>query len=556
VEWTSLAKEFRRHGACFENALISGGWPGDYGNEAALSGVLTEYARSGPRDGYVPEVVRLMHVLLDAARIDLVQVIDEGALAALGCKYMKPDAREQVAPRVPTPIDRSEAKAGPRELTAWLIGLGPRVLQAFFQEFAKWKNDGYAAALALGVRGSIERWLTHSQRHWTYFREAGPELAEACMPYFDELGRHCVAAPNPPHPEVRRTWLWFAWCVFEADPNLWRQLDEPRRETVLRAANEDVAALRKLLARAKPKPIKDEKTRDLILKSAMRRGVTPQLPPLSTEDLCQGWGHLLPSDAEGPDSEKVRAPWEEFEWERDHLQTCLFVLFRLGGVWRGLKPMLLALRSLATPAVAPDLRHWVDPDREPPPEPWCTILEWPINLFQSFVGNDPNVGKDLVVLRSELAAFCLERLVDRWGKAEREQAQRDGRARTNEDMVERSPDWRYAYVRAVSVLGVNPEGKGHRILHMSMEIDPDPDVRDAAKHAYEQMRRGVGLPEDTSPRRAVMSALWWLRQRHLHGLGIQPDPDGAQRTRIKELSRSKEYERANVPATRDNNSKA
>jgi hypothetical protein len=43
-----------------------------------------------------------------------------------------------------------------------------------------------------------------------------------------------------------------------------------------------------------------------------------------------------------------------------------------------------------------------------------------------------------------------------------------------------------------------------------------------------------------SPRRAVLGAFWWLRQAHLKSLGIEIDRDGAQRTRIKELSRTKE----------------
>jgi hypothetical protein len=87
------------------------------------------------------------------------------------------------------------------------------------------------------------------------------------------------------------------------------------------------------------------------------------------------------------------------------------------------------------------------------------------------------------------------------------------------------------------------------VLHKASQIDPDPDVCEAAREGYERMRRGVGLPEDTSPRRAIMSALWWIRQGHLVGLGIQPDPDGAQRTRIKELSRTKEAERYDPTAS-------
>jgi hypothetical protein len=111
------------------------------------------------------------------------------------------------------------------------------------------------------------------------------------------------------------------------------------------------------------------------------------------------------------------------------------------------------------------------------------------------------------------------------------------------DMVEPSHEWRYCMVRAVMDLRANPEGRGHRALHCSSENDPHQHVRDAAARAYETIRHARGLPERVSPRRAVMSALWWLRQAHLLGLGIQPDHDLAQRTREKELSRTKEAER-------------
>ena len=147
-------------------------------------------------------------------------------------------------------------------------------------------------------------------------------------------------------------------------------------------------------------------------------------------------------------------------------------------------------------------------------------------------------------MRGELAGFCLERLADRLKKAEREAAAQTNLPRTNEQMIEPSEWWRYCFVRAVSALGINPEGKGHRVLSIASEIDPDPRVRDAANQCYQQMRRGVKLPEGVSPRRAIMSALWWIRQAHLLGLGIQPDPDGAQRTRVKELARTRETERA------------
>ncbi len=551
-EWGSLGETLRSQGAKLEAALVSRGWPGNFGAAEAIGKDLAQFARHGRRNGFLPEIVRLMLGLADGAGIDLAQVIASGSLVARGVPYMSPDHDPDRRPRVPNPIDRDGGLEGsPRELTPWLFALGPRVLRQLFPVWREWKNDAYGAAMVLGIRGAIEAWLTHTCHHWTNFREGGSMLAKACLPYFEELHQRCCVGNSAVDRELRRAWLWFAWCVFEADPSLWSEQEPSVREVVLRAANEDIAGLRKLFARARPKPIIDLNVRELVGRLALRRGVSSNLPDVGMKEFSEGRGYLIPPGADVPAWETQRSPWEEFECERDHLNTCLLLLFQRGGVWLGIKPMLLGLRALAAPAVASDLRYWSEPDREPAPEPWNVVLEWPVNLFHAYVGGEQRSDPELLSLRSQFASFCLERLVDRWGKAEREQARRDGRQRTNDDMIERSPEWRYAYVRAVSVLGVNPEGKGHRVLNTAAEIDPDPDVREAAKHAYEQLRRGLGLPDDTSPRRAIMSALWWIRQGHLHGLEIKPDADGAQRTRMKELTRTKEAEGANVPGKRE-----
>jgi len=287
------------------------------------------------------------------------------------------------------------------------------------------------------------------------------------------------------------------------------------------AANEDLAKLRPLFARARLKP---------------------SAPGLSGE----GWGHLLPGD--------TREPWEEFKWEEEHFRTCVMLLYQFGGVWCGMKPLLLAIRSFACPCVARDLRHWSEaaeqsrpgpPDElAQPPDPWSVVPRSMINLFHHYVGREQALDHDLAELRADLASYCLERLGDRWTKAEREDAERTGRSRTDEDMLERSPAWRLCLTRAAASLYINPEGKGHRVLLRLSRIDPDKDVREAAHAAYQQMRRLKALPENVSPRRAVMSALWWIRQAHLLGLEVELDANGAQRTRAKELTRTKEMERA------------
>lgn len=548
-----IATEFRANrahaqGADFESALVTLGWPEGYESDATPHSALIMLAQAmigsrafEPFDSF-PALVRLMHHLYYFANLDLLRVIDDGAVAAAGSIRWGPHPRAAIQPRVPPPRSfEPDSLLNARSLSNWIMVLGPHAVEVYFERFRDCQSDEQAGEMALGVRDAIEKWLSRAAGHPTYVRNGGQSLAEATYPYFELLRQRFASNRSSSWPSVRRAWLWFALCTFEADPARWDESDQTLRDEVLHAANEDISRLRKLLARAQPKPLVGHE-RELMVKFLHHRGAT--LPELTESDLCQGNGTLLSAETDAPTEQKQRTPWEEFEWESDHIQTCLSLLYRFGGVWQGLKPMLLAWRALATPAVAHDLRYWPESGLEPPPRPWSDLVAWPINLFHVFVGQEQSTDPQLVKLRGDLASFCLERLADRWSKAEREQAVSQGRTRTNDDMQERSPEWRYCLIRAADSLGINPEGKGHRILKMSAELDPEADVRDAAKKAFESIRRNIGLPEGVSPRRAIMSALWWIRQAHLLGLEIQPDRDGAQRTRVKELSRTKESERA------------
>jgi hypothetical protein len=509
-EIRQLAAEFRKDrklddgttwpGAVFEHGLLNGQWPADYDRNGDLASEMLLFVRDGDRE---PELARLMRILFDAADLSLAKTIDTGHLSVVGGRLLQDPEIPERLPRARQPYGKLDYS--PRSLATWLAGVGPGALQPILEHFRE-KRHHHRGALALGIRDAIEEWLTLRTGHWTYFRDAGPELAKFTLPFVDELEPEAM---NPTSADVpaRRAWAWFACCTFTADPSL---LDPSRRTRLLAAANEDLAGMRKLFAAATPKP----------------------KPPYTTADnvgaMCSG---------------DTRTAWQEFEWQRDHFETCTVLLHEVGGVWKGMKPLLLALRSLKSPAVASDLRYWHEPDREEPPEPWSLIPRALVNLFHAYAAREEERDPKLVALRSELASFCLDRLLDRLDGKEREEAKRSGRRRTDSEMTEPSADWRYCLVRAIPPLGINPEGKGHRTLHVAAEIDPDPDVREAARQAHEQIRRGA-LPEDVSPRRAVISALWWIRQAHLLALGVEIDPRGVQRTRTKELTRAKEVDRA------------
>jgi len=513
-----VAATLRSHGADFESALVSGGWPGDYSDEFDLAGCRSESMHGVvPAVDEVPTFHRLMRSLVVDAQLELSKVLDEGALVGVGVRRTGPDPQRPW--RVPPATkDRTVLDPpSPRLLTTWLIALGPVVLGPLVRNFDAAPNDPWRAALAFGIQDAIERWLCFVSGHWTYFEHVGTPLAEAVQPICAHLDRACAGA-SAPQGRLREAWLWFGRCAVLADAAV---LDDAHHERLMRAANEELARLRPLFARAAPK---------------------------QAYAYAAGQGHGLLAEGES------RAPWEEFEWERELFETCVVLLYHLGGVWAGMKPLLLAMRSLACPSVASDLRYWSElpnpahtgarGNREQPPETWSIVPTVMINLFHACVGEEQAEDADLVDLRGQLAAFSLRGLADRWTAKEREAAEQNGRQRTNDDMLERSPDWRYCLVRAAMALHVNPEGKAHRLLHAASRLDPDPDVRGVAHEAYEKLRRSKGLPEDVSPRRCVMTALWWVRQAHLLALGVEIDADGAQRTRVKELTRTKDQERA------------
>jgi hypothetical protein len=510
-----LAGEFRKHAADFEGGLVEGGWPGTY-DQSEIEAVCRDKWRDGDhREVHgVPEVHLLIRALVEDAKLDLSRVIDQSALHAAGVARTGHLGTPPVwrAPK----LNRFEVeRIAPRALTTWMFELGPTALAGLRDALAREPNDELCATLAIGIQDSIERWINSVVQHWTYFAHFGTALADVTEPLMLELEQRLTA--NPENRLLRQAWIWFARVTAEADPE---RIPDDRCDRILLVANEELATLRKLLARARPK--------------------SPQ--PVGAE-----------TSQEEPKVADEVPPWVEFECAREHFETCAVVLFDLGNLWTGMKPLLLAMRSLACPAVSSDLRYWGEKpiarsgeapkEFEQPPDPWAAIPTTMINLFHGFARFEQADDPQLEKLRGDLAAFCLRGLADRWTKAEREDAEKRGMKRTNENMLERSPDWRYCLIRAAMALNINPEGKGHRILHTASQIDPDPEVRAVAREAYEKFRRARGVPEDVSPRRMIMTALWWVRQAHLLALDVEIDADGAQRTRVKELTRTKEMER-------------
>lgn len=210
-------------------------------------------------------------------------------------------------------------------------------------------------------------------------------------------------------------------------------------------------------------------------------------------------------------------------------------LFYFAEPWTLAKPLLLIFAELPRPVLADDLRNWNEPGKTQfPDHPEGRIVQNIINALvsplspgvQAELKDDPKMS----ALRSKFAAFCLERLKTK------ENVDKD-KAVTAADLVEPRIWWRRCYVRAFAELHCSPQGKGHRVLHWLQEKDPDEIVRRFAKETYRRARQQADLPQEKSPRRAILSAFWWLQQAHLLELNVKIDPEGAQRTRAKQLRR-------------------
>ena len=215
----------------------------------------------------------------------------------------------------------------------------------------------------------------------------------------------------------------------------------------------------------------------------------------------------------------------------DRLDAYWWVVQYLAGlksIWAATKPLLLALRSLTVPAVAPDLRYWHVPDSPEPPRPWAWVAETLSAIPHTFAKLVERKDRELNSFKSEFAGYCLDRLKSR--KVVDAGAER---------MVEPDPQWRYAYVRAFAELGVDPKRRAAKVLRWSAANDPDPEVRKAASDAVSGLN-ARSEADGRSHRRGIFAAFWWLRQAHFLSLGGELDVAGAQRTFRREVRRTVE----------------
>lgn len=210
----------------------------------------------------------------------------------------------------------------------------------------------------------------------------------------------------------------------------------------------------------------------------------------------------------------------EFALTHSVFSDCCFLLFEMGDLWDAWKPLLLAFRALGAPSLSPTLSFV-----ENAPHPWSIIPSSIVMMFHHHARFEQVHDASLSGLRSGFSRFCLESL---------KTLKRD-----SPELREPDPNWRYCYIRAARELRINPDGDGHRVLDWVSANDPHDQVREAAKVARKDMRKGDHL-DGRSPRELAIRAFWWLQQAHMLALDQVIEPSGSQRTREWMIRRTTE----------------
>lgn len=130
----------------------------------------------------------------------------------------------------------------------------------------------------------------------------------------------------------------------------------------------------------------------------------------------------------------------------------------------------------------------------------------------------------------DLAEFCLSRLRLRKGEKAK-----DGKYDSRQ-VVERSPAWRRGYLKALTELGIDLNGKAHKAVYFIQQSDPDKDIRDIAKECYRSVRRHSKKQRSLGElKRSIIAAEWWLLLCQRIELELDVNNDEALKTRRRQL---------------------
>jgi hypothetical protein len=137
----------------------------------------------------------------------------------------------------------------------------------------------------------------------------------------------------------------------------------------------------------------------------------------------------------------------------------------------------------------------------------------------------------LTAFSLEFAEFCLSRLRLRKG----EKAQKDCKYEASQ-VTESSPIWRRGYLKALTELGFDLNGKAHKTVNFTKQWDPDEGVRASASECYRAVRRDSKKTRSfLDLKRGIIAAEWWLLMCQRLELNLDVNNDEALKTRRRLL---------------------
>jgi hypothetical protein len=141
--------------------------------------------------------------------------------------------------------------------------------------------------------------------------------------------------------------------------------------------------------------------------------------------------------------------------------------------------------------------------------------------------NYKQVQNDFYVSFShELAEFCLSRLRLRRGEKAKDDKY------DSSQVVEQSSIWRQGYLKALTELGFDLNGKVHKTVNFTKKSDPNKDVRSIASECYKAVRRHAKKsPSVQDIKRSIIAAELWLLMCQRHELGLKVNHEEALKTR-------------------------
>jgi hypothetical protein len=202
-----------------------------------------------------------------------------------------------------------------------------------------------------------------------------------------------------------------------------------------------------------------------------------------------------------------------------------FIFEKTGKAWKTIKPLIVAFRRSKKPLVANSLH------------PSSRLPE----MIMYFFNEDQKTLKELIIdMANDFMDYFTPK--DRENEKTKLQIEQYTEFECKEEgfdlnLREPSPFWRYAYIRALTDLGVKKDLKGHyfhKQLEKISQTDPSEQVREAAKKTMKELdTMHLGIVRGNYKKR-LYEAYWWIRYAQMLSLGKEVDNKKANDLRVKE----------------------